>query len=116
MTRPAGDAVLCALADCLTRTFPGSSDCVARYGGEEFAIILPNTDLEGAMLAAERFRQALKETEWSERPVTASFGVATLNARSQCRAQLIVEADDALYASKQSGRDCVTHSSTLALV
>lgn len=53
------------------------TDFVARYGGEEFIILLPETGVEGAMQAAERFRAAL---EWPQRTVTASFGVATLNA------------------------------------
>lgn len=112
---PAGDEVLRIVARTLQQN-ARESDFIARYGGEEFAIVLPNTDQEGAIMAAERFRMALKEVEWSKRPVTASFGIATLRSIPQSRAELIVEADEALYASKQKGRDCISYAGEPALV
>lgn len=87
---------------------------MARYGGEEFVIILPETEAEQAMLAAERFRAAIEAAPWKERPVTANFGVATLHKDVVGADALFAEADAALYRSKQRGRNCVTHANDLA--
>lgn len=104
----AGDAVLCALADCLTA---GSRpyDVVARYGGEEFAVLLPATGGPEAIDCAERLRRIIAAHAWPLRPVRASFGVATLGPDTPNAAALVNEADRALYRSKARGRDCVTH-------
>ena len=108
----AGDEVLCALADIL-RSMARTHDVVARYGGEEFTVILPATEAAGAWAACERLRIAIERRTLPWRPVTASFGVTTTLSQSVEPAQLIKEADRALYHSKSNGRNRVTHFAEL---
>lgn len=108
----AGDAALKRMAALLLEN-ARRSDMVARYGGEEFAVILPNTDRDGAVVIAERFRQILESASWPDRNVTASFGIASLAPGISDRQRLIREADAALYAAKQQGRNTVVHYHTL---
>jgi diguanylate cyclase (GGDEF)-like protein len=103
-----GDEVLQRVAQILQET-SRKSDCVARYGGEEFVVILPDTDQEAALQAGERLCHAIEASSWSHRPITASFGVSTFSLRTENWAQLIAEADAALYVSKKAGRNRVTH-------
>ena len=105
---PAGDQTLKIVANALTLA-ARTTDFVARYGGEEFAIVLPETDAQGAIEAAERFRAAVEAQEWPLRPVTVSIGVATWNLATEMPAALIQQADEALYASKRDGRNRATH-------
>jgi len=90
-----------------------------RYGGEEFVLVLPNTDAEGAMVMAEQLRTVLALASWPERPVTASFGAATLSGETHTFGEsnrattLIGAADRALYTSKARGRNRVTHVDSL---
>ena len=109
---PEGDTVLKTVANAL-REAGREVDFVARYGGEEFVIILPETDAQGAKEAAERFRQAIEQQDWTLRPVTASFGVSTLNLTTEVPQDLVDAADKALYASKEGGRNRVTHHTDL---
>ncbi len=103
-----GDEVLKTVARLL-REQARANDFVARYGGEEFTLLLPNTDAEGAVVMAERARAAIAAAPWPERAVTASFGAATLSSETNSEAELIGAADRALYASKERGRNRVTH-------
>ncbi|HLV81811.1 MAG TPA: diguanylate cyclase, partial [Chthonomonadaceae bacterium] len=105
---PAGDEVLVKVAWILQAN-ARSTDFVARYGGEEFVILLPNTDRFGAITLAERFRLAIETAPWKGRLVTASFGIASLALTTTDPALLIGEADAALYASKNGGRNRTTH-------
>ncbi len=105
---PAGDEVLRGVAEVLQGVMR-TSDLVARYGGEEFAVLLPETDAGGASVAAERLRRAIELRPWPLCPVTASFGAATLSTGGGCPADLVEKADRALYRSKRSGRNRVTH-------
>jgi diguanylate cyclase (GGDEF)-like protein len=84
----------------------------ARYGGEEFALILPDTPAEAAMCIAEQVRIAFEQAVWPRRAVTASFGVATTTPEMNTVAPetLVALADQALYLSKHSGRNRVTHA------
>jgi diguanylate cyclase (GGDEF)-like protein/PAS domain S-box-containing protein len=104
---PKGDEVLRAAGRLIRRSLR-ASDFAARYGGEEFAIILPNTDRAGALAVAEKLRHAIEGATWEDRPITASFGVATMGAEISTAEDLIDYAARALYRSKQAGRNCVT--------
>jgi diguanylate cyclase (GGDEF)-like protein len=115
---PAGDDVLKVVGELLSRNARGG-DFVTRYGGEEFAIILPDTDSRGAQVFGERFRVVIERHSWPKRGLTASFGASTLGDdwdKADCGARLITEADGALYHSKRSGRNQVTHASSLTAV
>lgn len=108
---PAGDVVLAEVAGVLCDTVR-DTDTVARYGGEEFAVILPETDLTGAISLAEKLRQAVAEhrIEWEHHilGITISAGVAALlDQEPATRQELVSQADQALYAAKQAGRDRV---------
>ncbi len=105
---PAGDVVLKKVAMLLEREARGT-DLIARYGGEEFVVVLDRTDEEGALRIAERFRKAIEGEDWEHRSVTASFGVASLDESADTKQDLVDRADAALYASKRSGRNRVTH-------
>ncbi|MBA3313748.1 MAG: diguanylate cyclase [Planctomycetaceae bacterium] len=110
---PAGDEVLKALAG-LFRQVVRMGDVPARFGGEEFAILLPRTEAIEAIRVAEHCRHALERAAWPLRPVTASFGVATIPPSSMnedaAAHVLIAAADAALYRSKAAGRNRVTHA------
>ncbi len=103
----AGDRVLCTVARLLERELR-ASDLLARYGGEEFVILMPETDLEGALQVAEKLRAAVAGANFHYRdqpvPVTASCGAAELR-RGESVAELLRRADAALYAAKQAGRN-----------
>jgi diguanylate cyclase (GGDEF)-like protein len=107
----AGDAVLHAVA----RTVQGlirEIDVAARYGGEEFAVLLPQTDREGAANLAERLRIAIAEVrvEFAGKTIegiTASFGVAAGPDAGTTQLDLIAIADAALYAAKHRGKNTV---------
>jgi diguanylate cyclase (GGDEF)-like protein len=105
---PAGDAILCELAG-MFQAHSREHDLVARYGGEEFVILLPGTDPFGAQLVCERLRSLIEQHRWRLRPITASFGITTLNPGTRTSAQLVDEADQALYDSKRRGRNRLTH-------
>ena len=105
---PAGDRVLRQVGATLRSSLRGH-DVVARYGGEEFVVLLPATDPEGAMEAAERLRAAIAGHDWPNRPVTASFGVATSGPDTLDADMLVDHADRALYFSKKAGRDRTIH-------
>ncbi len=107
---PAGDEVLKAVAATVAGA-ARSTDTVARYGGEEFVLVLPDTDYAGAMVMAERCRQAVAEAKWQSRPITVSVGVSTLTPETADVAEMVREADEALYRSKQAGRNRVNHGS-----
>jgi diguanylate cyclase (GGDEF)-like protein len=105
---PAGDQVLQKIAEVL-QAISRQCDLAARYGGEEFAIILPETDGESAKIVAERFRSTIEVLPWHGRSVTVSIGIASRTATTCDAAQLVKQADEALYRSKYRGRNRVTH-------
>lgn len=110
----AGDDVLRAIADALLangRDF----DTVSRYGGEEFTLILPEVGIHEGVAIAERLRRAILEVE-APVQVTASFGVAIYPHSGVTENELIRAADEALYASKNSGRNCVTAAPASELI
>ncbi|WP_309694120.1 diguanylate cyclase [Armatimonas sp.] len=105
---PAGDVILRRMASALAQT-ARLSDTVARYGGEEFSLILPHTDSTEAMIVGERLRALLLRSEWPNRPVTASIGLATLTDSMTSPDGLVGAADSALYFAKEHGRNQVVH-------
>jgi diguanylate cyclase (GGDEF)-like protein/PAS domain S-box-containing protein len=109
---PAGDRVLKSVAGALAEAIR-ADDYVARYGGEEFAVILPDTEFGGAMVLAERCRRAVAAIVGLERKVTVSIGVTTLTDATPDESTFLKEADDALYSSKQMGRNRVKHGSDI---
>lgn len=112
-----GDACLRVVAATVGATIRRAGDLVARYGGEEFAVLLPETDLAGAVAVAERLHQevaALRLPHNAAGPaatVTVSVGVATMRPIARRGAPgpevLIEAADRALYKAKQTGRNRV---------
>ncbi|MCM3758428.1 sensor domain-containing diguanylate cyclase [Sporosarcina aquimarina] len=89
-------------------------DVAARYGGEEFALILPNTDKFEALKIAERIRWHVEQADWGKSAITISVGAATF-VPGDTESSLQSKADNALYASKNGGRNQVTHASDLKL-
>jgi diguanylate cyclase len=107
-----GDQVLRLVAMTLKSNLKGK-DMAARYGGEEFAAILPQTDLEGAVILADNIRKAVQAKELLKRStneklgrITASFGVAIYHP-GDTPSSLIDRADRCLYAAKHAGRNRV---------
>lgn len=103
----AGDEVLRSVGATLQRVV-NAGDLPCRYGGEEFAVVMPNTRVRDARVAAERVRSAVEkmavEFEGKTLKVTASVGVAQI-LPSEPASMLIRRADDAVYASKNAGRN-----------
>jgi diguanylate cyclase (GGDEF)-like protein len=86
---------------------PRRLDVVARYGGEEFAVLLSETDSEGARLVAERIRESVAASGEFLRRLTVSLGLAVATA-DECEPESLVQrADEALYRAKREGRNCV---------
>jgi diguanylate cyclase (GGDEF)-like protein len=108
-----GDEVLKGIGRVL-RDSVRASDLAARYGGEEFTIVLPETRKEMAAVVAEKVRRTICERKFpnmEKQPlgyVSASFGVATFEDDAKSGEELIKASDDALYLSKERGRNCVT--------
>jgi len=103
----AGDDVLRRASEILL-TRLRSYDTAARYGGEEFVLLLPMTDARSALQIAERIRGDIEHSDWPHAKVTSSFGVATISESVSNAAELLGQADQALYCSKGLGRNRVT--------
>jgi diguanylate cyclase (GGDEF)-like protein len=103
-----GDLALRLLADSL-RSKLRAVDTPVRFGGDEFVIILPQANIEGALIVAERLRSRVEQIEIPGfGKTTASFGLATFPVHGSSRDTLLVAADRALYSSKHSGRNRVS--------
>jgi diguanylate cyclase (GGDEF)-like protein len=109
---PAGDLALEMTAQCL-KTALRSADVAARYGGEEFSILLPQTGLAEARTIGERIRRRIERTQFphgGSQPlgaVTVSIGVSAFGPELDTPAEIIYAADQALYAAKAKGKNCV---------
>jgi diguanylate cyclase (GGDEF)-like protein len=115
-----GDEVLASVASVL-RELSRDIDAPARYGGEELAVVLPQTDVEGAALQAERMRDAVQHLRVPRvggggfLRVTASFGVASIPESAPDGEGLIAAADAALYRAKRRGKNRVDQAESLAV-
>ena len=107
-----GDQVLRLVAQVLTQSVKGR-DLAARYGGEEFAVILPQTDLDGARQLAEQIRKTVAGNRIRLRSSRRQLGTITLSVgcaqfdRGEALSELIWRADEALYQAKRQGRNQV---------
>lgn len=105
---PQGDEVLKEVAQ-IFKKICREADIVARYGGEEFTIILPETDLEGAFVLADRIRMVIKNYAFGTKEnvinLTASLGVASYPDTAVSKLDLIKHVDRALYMAKAEGRN-----------
>ncbi len=106
-----GDEVLRGTADVLRESLR-ATDVAARWGGEEFLVVLPETDLAGASLWAERWREDIERHEFEDPDgkkikITISVGVASYNDDMDNQDVLIDTADKALYRAKETGRNRV---------
>jgi diguanylate cyclase (GGDEF)-like protein/PAS domain S-box-containing protein len=108
-----GDEVIRRLAELLSSAVR-DSDAVCRYGGEEFCIALPGAQSDVAARVAGRLCQKARSPGFARVPFTVSFGVAALASGALTLAELLEQADRALYASKEAGRDKVTHWNDVA--
>ena len=111
-----GDRVLVATANIL-KGICRATDIVSRFGGEEFLLVLPDTNLVGAMIMAEKIRAAIAgrihHCEGREFSVTASFGVAEWNVKELEVLDVLRRTDVALYEVKSNGRNrikCSLHN------
>ncbi|QKT02836.1 diguanylate cyclase [Ectothiorhodospiraceae bacterium 2226] len=110
---PAGDECLRQVAAALRASVCRPSDLLARYGGDAFAVLLPNTELAGARLVAERIRACVAKLRLEARDdalahVTVSVGVATMVPDGDNDMHMLIEvADEALYQAKAAGRNRV---------
>jgi len=106
----AGDEVLRHTAEMLRRSFR-ANDVIARYGGEEFLIVFPDTELGAALDRMRRFHASFAASPASlpapppEAALTFSAGVAACPADGETAADLLLRADERLYAAKQAGRN-----------
>jgi diguanylate cyclase (GGDEF)-like protein len=110
-----GDECLFRIAQTIAAVVQRPSDLVARYGGEEFVILLPDTDIEGAILIAQAMRSAVHSLCIEHRAsdisqfVTMSFGVSSMEPSVDISSEnLVKKADQALYQAKQRGRNRVS--------
>lgn len=111
-----GDRVLVRVAET-AQIAMRKTDHVGRFGGEEFLVLLTNTSQAGAADIAERLRQAVAAIADSDdaikSPITISIGGAEMKAAFNTLDEVIKQADNALYAAKQAGRNCVIFAEDL---
>jgi two-component system, chemotaxis family, response regulator WspR len=108
----AGDECLKKIATLLKATMKRPTDLAVRYGGEEFAVVLPDTNVEGARIVGEKIRRGVEQLGISHKNssiskvVTISIGIATMSVIDGGEPiTMIADADNALYQAKQCGRN-----------
>ncbi|MFN6470790.1 MAG: diguanylate cyclase domain-containing protein [Nostoc sp. SerVER01] len=107
-----GDDCLIKIAQTVQQTVHRPADLLARYGGEEFSVLLPNTDLAGAIAVAQNIQQGIQDRAIPHAQsdikdiVTVSLGISSVIPTDEINPDtLIASADKALYKAKQQGRD-----------
>jgi diguanylate cyclase (GGDEF)-like protein len=114
-----GDYLLVQLADVLRNTLR-NTELIARYGGDEFVVLMPSTNLQGGVAAANRILRAVRETHFLDTMgeprfhITLSIGVAAYPNSTQNPVELLEKADEALETAKRSGRNRVVASENIA--
>jgi two-component system, cell cycle response regulator len=119
----AGDVVLKEVVRRIQQGLQRSCDWFARLGGDEFAVVLPQTDIAGASIVAEKLRRAVAAIpirfDTTKVRITISIGASELGAIAECDSttaeRLLELADQNLYRSKKSGRNRVTAIDTVDL-
>ncbi|MBQ4832478.1 sensor domain-containing diguanylate cyclase [Pseudoalteromonas sp. MMG010] len=111
----AGDKCIHDIAQQIAAEVSRTEDFVARYGGEEFAVLLPNTDLKGALFVAEQIQKAVENLAIAHLDsftgvVSISMGIAMINEQIKTQTLLVDAADSALYYAKKQGRNCIALS------
>ena len=105
-----GDYVLKVVSDLMKQSFR-KTDLLYRYGGEELVMILPETNIEGALIPVQRLRRMVEEYDFDyngvKAKVTASIGLTMNYAEFTTAADLLKSADESLYKAKESGRNRV---------
>jgi diguanylate cyclase (GGDEF)-like protein len=106
----AGDIILRDVGEILRRSVRVFDVC-ARFGGEEFVIIMPGSSSENALRIAERIRERIETYRPADRTlattrVTVSVGLAVSSSEATV-SQLLERADQALYAAKRAGKNCI---------
>ena len=111
----AGDECLIAVARVLEESASRPHDVAARYGGEEFVILLPDTGAQGALAVAQKVKNTIKNLNITHRTstgsgvITLSYGIASLIPDGNADSLMLISlADNALYQSKENGRDRIT--------
>lgn len=108
-----GDKVLMEVAGAITAAVNRKTDVAARWGGEEFAVLLPLTDINGAIKVAAQIKENVKaknilheHTDITEKRITVSIGAAALfPSENNSPNDLLVLADESLYQAKTDGKD-----------
>ena len=107
-----GDCCLQKVAQAISNVIKRPADLVARYGGEEFTVILPNTNLEGAMIVANKIHGSIRNLQIPHQKsqvseyVSVSIGVSSYIPEYQLSPDILINiTDEALYQAKRQGRD-----------
>ena len=114
-----GDYLLVQLAEMLRATLR-NTELIARYGGDEFVVLMPSTNLQGGVAAANRVLQSVRETRFLDTlgaprfRITLSIGVAAYPNSTQNPVELLEKADEALEIAKQGGRNRVVAYENIA--
>ncbi len=105
-----GDYVLRTVADLMKQSFR-KTDLLYRYGGEELVMIMPETNIEGALIPVQRLRRMVEEYDFDyngvKAKVTVSIGLTTNYQSLETSAEILKSADEALYKAKEGGRNRV---------
>lgn len=102
----AGDDVLVQVAQEIEAN-SRETDIAARYGGEEFILVMPHTDLDGAVAATEKIREKVQALSLSDHDIRVTISAGVTSYRGQGVQECVEEADKALYRAKNSGRNRV---------